>query len=189
MIKTKPKKTGPEKVQAAILAQKAIRLIPNGKIAKTKGYGLKTKEYGRAHKIRGSEVPSKEPRIKILDKSFFPSKSAANLPLSLSLGSPRTVAVDVVKGILRNAAKASLASILVGGGIAVGTIYLVAKGRITKTDAFRHIIKGAAGGVTSGIIEIGTAAMLTTLSSLPAVAQIAVLTGVGIGVKKLWNRS
>lgn len=85
--------------------------------------------------------------------------------------------------------KASLAPVLVGGVVSVGTIYLVAKGRITKTDAFRHVIKVASGGVTSGIIEIGTVVMLTALSSLPVVAQIAVLAGVSIGVKKLWNRS
>lgn len=187
MIKTKSKKTGPEKIQAALLAQKAIRPIANGKVAKIKGYGSKTGRYRRAHKIGEGKVSSKELQTKILNKSPFRSKSGTNLPLSVSIGSPRTVVVNAVKGILRNAAKANLAPILIGGGIAVGTIYLVTKGRITKTDAFRHIFKGASGGVTSGIIEVGTVAMLAALSSLPVAAQIAVLTGV-IGVKKLWNR-
>jgi hypothetical protein len=189
MIKTKPKKTGAEKVQAALLAQKAIGTVANGRLARTKGYVLKTGKYGRGHKIGESKVLSKKPRIKILEKSFFPSNSAVDLPISVSLSSTGTVAVNAIKGILRKATKASLASILVGGGIAVGTIYLVTKGRITKTDAFRHIIKEASGGVSSGIIEIGTMAMLAALSSLPAVTRIAVLTGVSIGVKKLWNRS
>lgn len=189
MIKTKPKKTGPEKVQAVLLPQKAIRMVANGKVVKAEDYSLKTGKYGRENKVGGSKVLSKKPRTRISDKSFFRMKSAANLPLSISLDSPRTVVVNAVKGILKSVSKASLASILVGGGVAaVGTIYLVAKGRINKADALRHIIKGASGGVASGIIEIGSVVMLTALSSLPVVAQIAVLTGVSIGVKGLRNR-
>jgi hypothetical protein len=189
MIKVRGKISGLEKTQAALLAQKTIRPIANSKVARIKGYDLKTGKYRRAHKIAGSGTPSKEPRPRILDKSFFPTKFATNLPLPVSFSSPRTAAAGAVKGILRKVGKAGLTPVLVGGVVSVGTIYLVAKGRITKTDAFRHVIKVASGGVTSGIIEIGTVAMLTALSSLPVVAQIAVLAGVSIGVKKLWNRS
>lgn len=191
MIKTKPKKTGPEKAQAALfIVQRAIGQTAD-KAPKAKGRGLKTGKYGkRLYKTGKNKTLSKELRSKLLDKLSTPRKSATSLPLSISLGSPRTMAGNAVKGILKNISKASLASILIGGGIAsVGIIYLVAKGRINKTDAFRHVIKEASGGVTSGIIEIGTLAMLTALSSLPVVAQIAVLAGVSIGVKKLWNTS
>jgi hypothetical protein len=193
MIKTKSKKIGSEKAQAALfIVQRAIEQITDtDKVPRTKSRGLKTGRYGRGfYKARKSKTLSKEIRAKILDKLSTPRKSASSLPLSISLGSPRTVAGNAVKGILKNVSKAGLPSILVGGGVAsVGIIYLVAKGRINKTDALRHVIKGASGGVTSGIIEIGTLAMLTALSSLPVVARIAVLAGVSLGVKKLWNRS
>lgn len=189
MIKAKGKKSGPGKTQVALLAQKAIGPITDGKVAKTNGYDLETGKYRRVHKIGRSKVPSKKPLPKILDRSFFSTSFAANFPLPVSFSSPRTAAVDAVKGILKKVGKTGLVPVLVGGAVSVGIIYLVAKGRITKTDAFRHVIKVASGGATSDIVEIGTVAVLAALSSLPIVAQIAVLAGISIGVKKLWNRS
>jgi len=189
MIKVKSKKSGLEKTLTALLAQKAIGQVTDGKVAKTKGYGLKTGKYRRAHKIVESNVPSKKSRPKILDKSFFPTRFADNFPLPVSFSSPRTAALDAVKGILKKVGRAGLVPVLVGGVVSVGIIYLVAKGRITKTDGFRHVIKVASGGAASDIVEIGTVVVLAALSSLPIVAQIAVLAGIGIGVKKLWNRS
>jgi hypothetical protein len=35
---------------------------------------------------------------------------------------------------------------------------------------------------------IGTAAMLTVLSSIPVAGRIAILTSINIGIKKFWNR-
>jgi hypothetical protein len=189
MIKAKREKSGPEKTQATLFAQKAIGQTTDGKVAKTRGYDLRTGKYRRAHEIGESKVPSKKPQPKILYKAFFPAKFAPNFSLPVSFSSPRTAAVDAVKGILKKVGRTGLVPVLVGGVVSFGIIYLVAKGRITKTDAFRHVIKVASGAASSDIVEIGTVAVLAALSSLPVVAQIAVLAGVSIGVKKLRNRS
>ena len=203
-------KTGDERTEfkgteaALAILREALRQVADWKVAKISGYALKAgKNGGELYKIAGSKILPKEIQAKILDKLLsstlgsdidlwlfnIVNRSTFTIPAVISIDSSRAVALDAVKGILESAARAGLMCALVDcviGSAEAG--YLVSKGRINKKDAFRHVVKEASGGAISGVAGIGAVGVLTTLSPIPVIGQMAVLIGVCIGVKRLWNK-
>ena len=99
------------------------------------------------------------------------------------------MALSAFKGILNNVSKEFLISPLVDSGVAsVEVVYLVLKGKMTKRDAFNHVIKGATGTINSSVAVLGTLLILRALSYIPTPGRIAILIVAKIAVKKLRNR-
>ncbi|KRT65588.1 MAG: hypothetical protein XU11_C0023G0012 [Candidatus Dadabacteria bacterium CSP1-2] len=97
--------------------------------------------------------------------------------------------LSAFKGILNNVSKEFLISPLVDSGVAsVEVVYLVLKGRMNKRDAFRHLIKEAAGSINSSATVLGTLLILRALSYIPTPGCIAILIVAKIAVKKLKNK-
>ena len=99
------------------------------------------------------------------------------------------MALSAFKGILNNVSKEFLISPLVDSGVAsVEVVYLVLKGKMTKRDAFNHVIKEATGTINSSVAVLGTLLILRALSYIPTPGRIAILIVAKIAVKKLRNR-
>jgi hypothetical protein len=209
-VKFKDMKTGDERTEskgteaALAILREALRQVSDWKFAKINRYAMRAgKNGGALYQIVGSKILSKELQAKILNKllssvlgddidfglSATLRKSVANLPVSVSIDSSQAIAVSAAKEILESTAKAGLMCALVDGVIgSVEAGYLVSRGKMNKKDAFRRVIKEASSGAISGVAGIGAVGMLTALSPIPVVGQMAVLTGVSIGVKRLWNK-
>ena len=101
----------------------------------------------------------------------------------------KSMTLSAFKGILNNVSKEFLISPLVDSGVAsVEVVYLVLKGRMNKRDAFRHLIKEAAGSINSSATVLGTLLILRALSYIPTPGRIAILIVAKIAVKKFRNR-
>ncbi|MER3447586.1 MAG: hypothetical protein C4291_12465 [Candidatus Dadabacteria bacterium] len=189
---------------ALIIIREALRQIADWKVAKISGYALRASKSGEMlYQIGGGKILPKGIRTRLLNGllsfiiggnidsglSDIVKSSTSTLSAVASVDSSRAVALDAAKGILGSTAKAGLMCALIDGVIgSVEAGYMVSKGRMNKRDAFRHAIKEASSGAISGAAGIGAVGIITALSPIPVVGQIAVLTGVSIGVKRLWNK-
>lgn len=112
-----------------------------------------------------------------------------NLALNQGVDSPRTIIIGAVKEVLNNLPKVGLISPIVDSGVAsVEVVYLVLKGRMNKREAFRHLIKEAAGGINLSATVLGTLLILGALSYIPTPGRIAILIVAKIALKKFRNR-
>lgn len=195
----------PEKEHLAFsVIQEAARQLAQWKVAKIKDYGSRTGKCGSVlFQIVGAKTLRKEIQTRILGKavnSIFGNildlrtastleKSVSNFPVTVSVNLFRAAAMNAVKSIVKNTAKAGLVSALVDGLVASAEVaHLASKKKITMKKALNHLMKETSGGALAGMAGIGTVAMLTALSSIPIAGQIAILTSVNIGVKRFWNR-
>ncbi len=187
-----------------VILREVLRQIADWKVAKISGYAMRAGKSGEMiYQVGGSRILPRGIRAGILNKllgfiigsdidsglSNTMKRSTSTLPVLVSVDSSRAVVLDAAKGILKSTAKAGLMCALIDGVIgSVEAGYMVSKGRMNKRDAFRHAIKEASGGAISGAAGIGAVGIITALSPIPVAGQIAVLTGVSIGVKRLWNK-
>ncbi len=206
MARRTGKKTGLKKAFIALSKlQEGISQISGWNISKINGYVSKrVKRRRMRYNIGKDTILSNGIKAEIL-KRFInqvlvikkdSKKSAAlgkrftnNLALNQLVDSPRTIIISAVKEVLNNLPKVGLISPLVDSGTAsVEMIYLVLKGKMTKRDAFKHVIKEARGTINSSAAVLGTLLILRALSYIPTPGRIAILIVAEIALKKFQNK-